>query len=79
MHDIGRDAWQITDYELSTLLDSDWRARLTATWLIALDRRAQFRDRIGALLLDSLLVCAGRGYSMTGSMTPGAHGSRACS
>lgn len=25
MHDLGRDARQITDRELSTLLDSDWR------------------------------------------------------
>jgi hypothetical protein len=62
MHDIGRDARQITDHELSTLLDSDWRSCLTAAWLIGLDRRTQFRDRIGALLLESRLVYAGRGY-----------------
>jgi hypothetical protein len=62
MQDIGRDARQITDHELSTLLDSEWRSRLTASWLIGLDRRAQFRDRIGAMLLDSQLVYAGRGY-----------------
>lgn len=62
MQDIGRDARQITDHELSTLLDSEWRSRLTGSWLIGLDRRAQFRDRIGAMLLDSQLVYAGRGY-----------------
>ncbi len=64
MRDMGRDAQQITDHELSTLLDSEWRSRLTAAWLIGLDRRTQFRDRIGALLLESHLVYAGRGYCL---------------
>jgi len=64
MRDIGRDAQQITDHELSTLLDSEWRSRLTAAWLIGLNRRTQFRDRIGALLLESQLVYAGRGYCL---------------
>lgn len=64
MHDLGRDARQITDRELSTLLDSEWRSRLTAAWLIGADRRTQFRDRIGALLLESELVYAGRGYCL---------------
>jgi hypothetical protein len=63
-HAIGHDARQVTDHELSTLLDSEWRSRLTAAWLIGLDRRTQFRDRLGATLLDSELVYAGQGYCL---------------
>lgn len=63
-HDLGRDARHITDRELSTLLDSEWRSRLTAAWLIGLDRRTQFRDRIGSLLLESEVVYAGKGYCL---------------
>ncbi|MFI6797410.1 DUF6000 family protein [Streptosporangium canum] len=59
---LARAAKQITDEELHTLLDSEWRARLTASWLIGLDRRSQFRSRIGELLLASELVYAGQGY-----------------
>jgi hypothetical protein len=61
---MGQDAQQITDHELSTLLDSEWRARLTAAWLIGLDRRTRFRDRLAGLLLDSQLVYAGQGYCL---------------
>lgn len=61
---LGRDARQVTDRELSTLLDSDWRSRITAAWLIGLDRRTQFRARLGELLLDSELVYAGQGYCL---------------
>jgi Family of unknown function (DUF6000) len=61
---IGRDARQITDRELSTLLDSEWRSRLTAAWLIGLDRRMHFRNRLGEMLLDSELVYAGQGYCL---------------
>ncbi|MCK2213340.1 DUF6000 family protein [Actinomadura sp. ATCC 31491] len=57
-----RDARKITDDDLRVLLDSEWRARLTAAWLIGMDRRAQFRERLGALLLESELVYAGQGY-----------------
>jgi hypothetical protein len=63
-HDMGHDARHVTDDELSTLLDSDWRPRLTAAWLIGLDRRTQFRDRIGAQLLDSGVMFAGQGYCL---------------
>jgi hypothetical protein len=59
-HDMGRDARQVADHELSTLLDSD----LTAAWLIGLDRRTQFRGRIGAQLLESKLIFAGQGYCL---------------
>ncbi|MGH3188393.1 MAG: DUF6000 family protein [Streptosporangiaceae bacterium] len=61
---MGRDAQQITDRELGTLLESEWRSRLTAAWLIGLDRRTRFRDRLGEMLLGSELVYAGQGYCL---------------
>jgi Family of unknown function (DUF6000) len=61
---MGRDARKVSDRELGTLLDSEWRSRLTAAWLIGLDRRTHFRDRIGEMLLDSELVYAGQGYCL---------------
>jgi hypothetical protein len=51
-----------TDRELNTLLDSEWRSRLTAAWLIACDRRTRFRPRLRDLFLASELVYAGQGY-----------------
>ena len=50
---LGRSARQVSDRELAILLESGWRERLTASWLIGLGRRQQFRDRIGELLLAS--------------------------
>jgi hypothetical protein len=61
---LGRDARQVTDRELSTLLDSEWRSRLTAAWLIGLNRRTQFRDRLAEMLLDSEVVYSGQGYCL---------------
>jgi hypothetical protein len=46
------------------LLDSEWRSRLTASWLIGLTRRDQFRERIGDLLLASEVCAAGQGYCL---------------
>jgi hypothetical protein len=46
-------AREVSDRELTTLLDGEWRSRLTAAWLIGLDRRKQLRGRIGDLLLAS--------------------------
>lgn len=57
-------ARQASDDDLAMLLDSDWRSRLTASWLIALDRRQRFRPRIGDLLLASELPYAGQGYCL---------------
>src|SRR5215831_219508 len=54
-------ARQVSDQELATLLDSEWRSRLTASWLIGVGQREQFRDRIGELLLASELPYAGQG------------------
>jgi hypothetical protein len=58
-------ARQASDHDLAMLLDSDWRSRLTASWLIALDRRQQFRQRIGELLLASEGPYTGQGYCLT--------------
>ncbi|MGS2808519.1 DUF6000 family protein [Nocardia sp. MW-W600-9] len=59
---LARDAQQITDAELHTLLELDWRPRLTAAWLIALDRRTRFREQLAELLLADEVVHAGWGY-----------------
>jgi hypothetical protein len=52
----------VTDADLNALLDYEWRARLTAAWLIAVDRRVRFRERLREMLLASELVYAGEGY-----------------
>ena len=61
---LAEDARQISDHDLSTLLEFEWRARLTAAWLIALDQRTQFRQTLADLLLESELVYAGQGYCL---------------
>ena len=61
---LGRSARQVSDRELAILLDAGWRERLTAAWLIGLDRREQFRDRIGELLLASDSGYASQGYCL---------------
>ncbi|MFJ1936560.1 DUF6000 family protein [Kitasatospora sp. NPDC088160] len=55
-------AREITDEELGILLESEWRSRLTAAWLIGFDRREHFRGVLGDLLLASQLCFAGQGY-----------------
>ena len=62
LQQLGASARQASDDDLAMLLDSGWRPRLTAAWLIALDRRQQFRPRIGDLLLASEVPFAGQGY-----------------
>lgn len=47
------DAAAIDDEELEALLGYEWRSRLTAGWLIGVNRREQFRARIGDLLSGS--------------------------
>lgn len=59
---LARDARWIADSDLEMLLDLEWRCRLAAAWLIGLDRRTQFRERLGALLLESEYPYAGQGY-----------------
>ncbi|MEU1369126.1 DUF6000 family protein [Streptomyces sp. NPDC005803] len=55
-------ARKITDEELEILLESEWRSRLTAAWLIGFDRREHFRDILGDALLASQLCFSGQGY-----------------
>ncbi|MFI6014794.1 DUF6000 family protein [Streptomyces sp. NPDC051243] len=62
LRSLAEDAEQITDHELGVLLDSEWRSRITAAWLIGLSRREKFRGRLGELLLASELTYAGQGY-----------------
>lgn len=59
---LAHDAEQITDHDLGVLLDSEWRSRITAAWLIATNRRHHFRERLGDLLLASELTYSGQGY-----------------
>ncbi|SED51395.1 hypothetical protein SAMN04490357_5019 [Streptomyces misionensis] len=56
------DAATITDEELEALLEYEWRSRLTAAWLVGVDRRERFRARIGDLLLASEVCYAGSAY-----------------
>ncbi|MCO5968904.1 DUF6000 family protein [Actinoallomurus soli] len=59
---LAEDAQDISDAELAELLGFEWRARLTAAWLIGLGRRTGFRRTLGDLLLAGELVYAGQGY-----------------
>lgn len=62
LRELVEDAKQITDAELEELLDDGWRPRITAAWLIGVDRRTRFRERVRELLLESDMVFAGQGY-----------------
>jgi len=64
LRQLAKSARQVSDRELAILLESEWRSRLTASWLIALDRRVQFRDQIGEMLLASEVCFAGQGYCL---------------
>ncbi|XVU20720.1 DUF6000 family protein [Actinoplanes sp. CA-054009] len=75
---LRRDARQITDADLDALLQpaadlGNWRCRIVAAYLIAVDRRAQFRPAIADLLLASRVVYAGQGYcfALAAFGTPG--------
>ncbi|GAA4502866.1 hypothetical protein GCM10023191_055010 [Actinoallomurus oryzae] len=59
---LAEDARRITDEELGRLLTVEWRSRLTAAWLIGLDRRTVFRRLLGELLLESELMYSGQAY-----------------
>jgi len=61
-HHLIDDAATITDAELEALLGYEWRSRLTAAWLIGIDRRERFRKRIGDLLLASEVCFSGSAY-----------------
>ncbi|MFG3253130.1 DUF6000 family protein [Streptomyces sp. NPDC048172] len=49
--DLAERAAAITDHELVCLFHAEWRARLTAAWLVALSGRTAFRDLLGKLLI----------------------------
>ncbi|GAA3030008.1 hypothetical protein Aglo01_36580 [Actinokineospora globicatena] len=59
---LARDAAAISDGDLELLLNGTWRERLTAAWLVGMDRRVRLRGRIGELLLASEVAHAGQGY-----------------
>ncbi|MFI6297630.1 DUF6000 family protein [Nonomuraea sp. NPDC050790] len=59
---LARDARRTSDDDLRFLLGFEWRSRYTAAWLIGLDRRTQFREQLGRLLLESKAVYAGGAY-----------------
>ncbi|MEV0066703.1 DUF6000 family protein [Amycolatopsis sp. NPDC050768] len=59
---LAEDSVRITDDELELLLGYEWRAQLTASWLVAFARRAAHRERIGELLLANKRIYAGRGF-----------------
>lgn len=61
-HHLIDDAATITDAELEALLGYEWRSRLTAAWLVGVDRRDRFRERIGDLLLASEVCFSGSAY-----------------
>lgn len=46
-------AGEITPRELGILFEGGWRERRTASWLVAVAGRTEFRSRIGELLLAS--------------------------
>ncbi|MEU8772659.1 DUF6000 family protein [Streptomyces sp. NPDC048606] len=56
------DATAIDDDKLETLLAYEWRSRLTAAWLIGVDRRDRFRARLGDLLLAGDVCFSGSAY-----------------
>jgi hypothetical protein len=61
--DLVADARAADDAYLAEELTGDWRSRLTAAWLIGIDRRAGFRAELARLLLASELTYAGQGYA----------------
>ncbi|MFK4099398.1 DUF6000 family protein [Streptomyces sp. NPDC019531] len=62
MKKLGKAAGEISPHELGMLLDGGWRERKTATWLIAVAGRTEFRERLGELLLASTGPYAGQAY-----------------
>ncbi|RMB83880.1 DUF6000 family protein [Streptomyces shenzhenensis] len=72
IRDLSEDAGLITAQEIATLLEGSWRERRTATWLVAVSRRTEFRERLGELLLASEVCCVGLAYcvALTSFGTP---------
>ncbi|MFE4977742.1 DUF6000 family protein [Kitasatospora sp. NPDC056651] len=55
-------ASEITPAELDVLFEGGWRERKTASWLVVVAGRTEFRSRIGELLLASEGPYAGGAY-----------------
>ncbi|WP_327302164.1 DUF6000 family protein [Streptomyces sp. NBC_01298] len=53
MRELVKAAGEITPAELGVLFEGGWRERKTASWLVAVAGRTDFRGRIGELLLAS--------------------------
>ncbi|MEU4142990.1 DUF6000 family protein [Streptomyces parvulus] len=73
MRDLREDAGLITADEIAKLLEGGWRERRTAAWLVAVSRRPEFREHLGALLLASEVCCAGLAYCVALSSFGTAH------
>src|SRR4051794_36280669 len=58
-------ASEITLAELGSLFEGGWRERKTASWLVVVAGRTEFRPRIGELLLASEGPYAGAAYCVT--------------
>lgn len=58
-------ASEITPAELDVLFEGGWRERKTASWLVVVAGRTEFRSRIGELLLASEGPYAGGAYCVT--------------
>ncbi|MER5890510.1 DUF6000 family protein [Streptomyces sp. NPDC001941] len=60
--DLAADARGISDDDLAVMLEGSWRERRTAAWFAAVSRREHVRERLGVLLLESEVCCAGLAY-----------------
>ncbi|MFC9248678.1 DUF6000 family protein [Streptomyces sp. NPDC057136] len=58
-------ASEITPAEIGILFEGGWRERKTASWLVVVARRTEFRSRISDHLLDSEGPYAGAAYCVT--------------
>ncbi|MEY6566957.1 DUF6000 family protein [Streptomyces sp. PGLac3x] len=61
---LREDAGAVTAEEIGVLFEGGWRERRTAAWLVAVGGRAEFRERVGGLLLESQVCCAGLAYAV---------------
>nr|WSX47668.1 DUF6000 family protein [Streptomyces sp. NBC_00974] len=65
MKELVQAASEITPTELGILFEGGWRERKTASWLVVVAGRTEFRSRIGELLLASGGPYAGAAYCVT--------------
>ncbi|MGV9267619.1 DUF6000 family protein [Kitasatospora sp. NPDC003701] len=65
MRELVRAASEITPAELGILFEGGWRECKTASWLVVVAGRTEFRSRIGELLLASGGPYAGAAYCVT--------------